>query len=155
MPTAIAGFFTSGGIGATPGYSVFITPWMGHKAITGSESRTQSSSYLGGGELLITPALNNEVFWDIWLERGTYKYIHIYRTGADMAIHSIRLNAVEKAAIDAYNASGANNVVSTTTSIVVASAGAYVFSVKAASKNASSSNYYMTINSMAWIRTGD
>lgn len=142
------------GIIATPGYSVFIVPWMGSKANTNFDLRGQYSTSLGGGRLQTNPqAQNNLVNWDIWLDAGTYKFALIHSVGTDRGIFHVRLGGTDKGTIDSYSAVGNDNTYSEITGIAV-TAGLYNFELKMATKNASSSNYVGQIVSAAWIRTG-
>lgn len=154
MPTSISAWFNTRGIAATPGYSVFILPWAGVKAHSGWETRDQGSALLGGGWLRSSGTQNNYIEWDIWLEAGTYKCALIYRRNTDAGIFHIQLDGVDKGTVDSYAAAFDNNNYTEVGSIAVASAGLKTFTLKMASKNASSSNYAGNIQSCAWIRTG-
>lgn len=153
MPTPVVHVFRSRGIAATPGYSVFITPWTASKANTNWATRTQNSALLSGGWLQSSGAQNDEVSWDIWLDAGTYKFAMVHSDDSNRGIYSVQLDGVEKGTIDAYAAGNTHNVYDEITGIAV-TAGLKVFKLKMATKNASSSAYFGVPISCAWIRTG-
>lgn len=139
----------------TPGYTWQFLPFMGYKAASGLTSRAQDSGMLGGGTAdSTTGVLDDYIEWDIWLDAGTYKFAGIFQTGSNRAIAHIKLDGTDKGTIDTYSAGVVSNVYSEVTAIVVATAGVKTFRIQAASKNGSSSAYYLRPQSVAWIRTG-
>ena len=141
----------------TPGYTWMYLPWMGSKANSNWDNRSQSSAQMGGGVLAVsTFATTNYVEWDIWLDAGTYKCAVIGETDTDKAILSLSLDGGSSTigTVDFYAASSVLNVYKEATGLVVASAGVKTFRMTTATKNASSSNYSAKVNSIAWIRTG-
>lgn len=137
----------------TPGYTWSFLPWMGVKSAVGANGRFQGSGLLGGGFGYSGDQLNDSQSWDIWLDAGTYKYVHIYRRNTGNGINSVQLDGSTVGTIDEYGAL-ADNVVAELTGIVVATAGVKTFTLLMASKNASSTGYAGAPNSVAWIRTG-
>lgn len=157
MPIVFSAWRSTPSVVATPGYSVFIVPWAGYKSTTGFTNRTQDSAQLGGGYLINFPGVgpqNDEVEWDIWLEAGTYTLFAVSATTTDRGISTFTLDGSSVGTLDWYAGSTTSNVLKTITGITVATAGLKSFKVKMATKNASSSNYYMQQQSFAWIRTG-
>jgi hypothetical protein len=143
------------GIIALPGYSVFITPWTGSKANNNMGLRFQDSGVVGGGYLGLGDDSSGAAFveWDVWLDVGTYKIVLIYRKGADLAIATFKFNGVSQGTIDMYAAVTADNTYAELTGIIVAS-GLKTFRLENPTKNASSTNFHVAIESIAIIRTG-
>lgn len=138
---------------ATPGYAVFIVPWVASFANTNWATRTQASTVLGGGSLNTdSTAQNNSVTWNIWLDDGTYKVSLIYFKDADQGIHNLT-GVSGTQTVDAYAAAPAVNNYSEVTGVVV-TAGLKVLLDTMATKNASSSAYGGKIQAVAWVRTG-
>jgi len=144
---------SSASASATPGFSVFITPWMGTKSNTLFATRTQSSAELGGGRLdTATTAQNNLFTQDQWLDTGTYKVALLCATGTDRGIFNITgINGTQT--VDSYAGAAADNAYTEVTGIVVTS-GLKTVQVSMATKNASSSAYGGSLQSLALIRTG-
>lgn len=153
MPTAVVGTLGRRGIAAFPGYSVFIVPWAGHKSSVNAFTRDQGSGQLGGGRAYTADLLNSEVAWDVWLDSGTYKVAYVYQSASNYGIATFLLNGVSVGTIDQYAAAGAFNNYSEITAIAVA-AGLKTLTVRAASRHASSTGYFLPMNSIAIIRTG-
>lgn len=153
MPSAIAGWLRNRGVVATPGYTVAIVPWAGSKTNTNFNTRAQDSTSLGGGILRNGGLQNAEVTWDVWLDAGTYKFALVYRKDTDAGIYTVTLNAVSQGTIDAYNAAGSFNNYSELTGLTVA-AGLKELKLAILTKNASSTNYWAQVQSIALIRTG-
>lgn len=153
-PIVFQTFVMPGGIVATPGYSVFITPWAAQFAMTGSRENIQASDRLGGGFLDTgSYAQNNSATWNVYLETGTYKYAELYDKSANFGVGHIQLDTVDQGTIDYYAAGASSNNYTEITGISV-TAGLKAFRNIASTKNASSSNYGFGWESMAWIRTG-
>lgn len=156
MPFPISLSFRTSGVRATPGYSLFLLPWAGIKAETGGYSqRNQSSTYLSGGHLNNGSSTQNDQFNDdCWLDTGTYKVALIYRTLASGGIFNIQFDSVLKGTLDGYSVGDTQNVYGEITGIAVPTA--KVVNVKniMATKNASSSSYLGSVQSIALIRTG-
>jgi len=154
MPTSVVHFFRQRGVAATPGYSIFLTPWVGIKAATGFDTRFQTSAALGGGTWYNSGgAQNDEWTLDKWFDAGTYKAALLYYKASSQGIHSIQLDGVEQGQIDGYAAGASQNNYSEITGLSV-TAGLKVIKDKIATKNASSSAYYGTSATLSWIRTG-
>ncbi len=156
MPLNVVHFYAGSGVLTTPGYSIFLTPWMDKgKAVVGtSPTLNQTSAALGGGNIFENPpAINDSVSWDIWLDTGTYKLSLIHTTQNDIGIYSMQLNSVAQGTIDGYAAGATGNVYTEITGIAVTS-GSKTFKFLMSSKNASSSNYKYAVNTIAWLRTG-
>jgi hypothetical protein len=140
----------------TPGYTWQLLPWLGQKTLVGSFVNVQNSAYLGGGRFTSNSAAQNDsAAWDVWLDAGTYKFAILHWTFTDGGIFSIQLDGVQQGTIDAYSAGSTFNIYSEVTGIVVSAV--YTprsFMLKMTSKNASSTGYWMRLQSMSWVRTG-
>lgn len=156
MPSAIAGlgWWRVRGVTALPGYSLFRTPWStSNYSTTGTWTPNQNSGFLGGGQYYNTPAQNDQFTNNEWLNNGTYKISVLYIQSTDKAIMTWKIAGSSVGTIDAYNASNLNNIYAEITGITVV-AGLSTVQVIAATKNASSSNYYIQMHTYALIRTG-
>lgn len=128
-----------------------INPWgfWGHSVAGGSITRTQSSVNLSGGQVNQgTPAIDNEIGWNVLLGAGTWTLTLIHSTNTNRGIYTVKLDSTTIGTIDGYAATPALNVVNEITSISVATSAMYTLKFVMASKNASSSNYYY---SLLWI----
>lgn len=149
-----AGTSSTPGGSDTPGYTWIYLPWMGAKSTTGF-TRSQGSTLLGGGKWESTGAQNDETAVDVWLDTGTYKIAVVHNENTSHGIETHSLDGTTVGTIDEYNAGGAQvNQYDEITGIAIATAGVYEYKIKAATKNAGSSNYYLSLDSLAWIRTG-
>jgi hypothetical protein len=140
-----------------PGYTWHYLSWMGSKSNVGISGISQSGSALGGGKLTSAGgAQNNEVTWDIWLDAGTFKFCMEHDTSSDRGIYTVSLDGASQGTIDEYAASGPNwNAYNELTGLVLAApTTARNFKLKMATKNGSSSGYFLGLASTSWIRTG-
>lgn len=153
FPTRLIGLTGPGGIVATPGYSIFLLPWAGLKATSGTWTRDQNAVRLGGGMLDSAGAQNNSADTDEWFDAGTFKLASIYYKDTEEGIQTWKIGGSSVGTIDSYAASSSENNYTEITGITVAQ-GLQNLQVIAATKNGSSSNYYLRINSAALIRTG-
>lgn len=145
--------FSTRGIRATPGYSLFLLPWAGTKANTLFATRTQSSAEFGGGRLDTDSTAVSDLFsQDEWLDTGTYKAALIHRTGPDRGIYNVTgISGTQT--VDGYAGVAADNAYTEVTGIAV-TAGLKTVQVSMATKNASSSAYGGSLQSLAFLRTG-
>lgn len=133
-----------------------ISPWgfWGHSVAGGTITRGQGSTFLSGGRIIQgTPAINNEIGWNVLIGSGTWEITTIHRTGNDAGTYTVKLDSTTVGTFDGYTAADTNNVVSTISSISVGSSGIYTLKFVMASKNASSSNYYYKIQWITLQRT--
>lgn len=136
---------------ATPGYSIFLTPWAGVKGGT-ANTRSQTSILLGGGYFWTNPiAVNNDWSTDAWFDAGTYKFALIHYATGNAGIYTVKLDGSSQGTIDGFGA--AANTYSEITGIAV-TAGLKVVQVISATKNAGSSDYGNFSQTASWIRTG-
>ena len=137
----------------TPGYTWQHFPWMGVKT-SATFTKDQHSTALGGGYYTSNGAQNDYFDTDFWSEARTYKYAQVVRKDSNIGIATISIDGSSVGTLDGYNASTLQSQYQEITGIVVATAGVKSIQVKMATKNASSTNYYGYIGSMAWISTG-
>lgn len=100
-----------------------------------------------------TGAQNAEFTYDQAMSAGTWSVFVIHIKGTDRGIISVQIDSVEVGTIDTYNGSLSRNQVGSVTGISVAATGQKEIKLKMATKNASSSSYYGTVNLITWIRT--
>jgi hypothetical protein len=114
-----------------------------------------ASQELNGAWRQSTPAINDQMQWEVMLSEGTYDLtVYGLKNNASGIQHWILDGAEDAQTIDLYAASQTLNQM-ITISVVVVGSGLHTIVCKMSSKNASSSNYQ---NNMTWvkmIRTGD
>lgn len=149
---ATSGTYSTPGGSDTPGYNWHHVPWTGVKS--GNLTRADNSTMLAGGMQYVV-AQSTVWAWDVWLDSGTFKWSQINDVSADRGIVTVKLDGVSVATVDEYAAGGANNVYTEVTAISLsAPTTARALTMTNATKNASSSDYQMRANSIAWTRTG-
>lgn len=156
MPIVHANWLVSGGVIATPGYSIFNWMLAGVYSQTspGTRAGAQSSLALGGGGFYNNPgALNDEYTNNYYLDAGTFKLAFIYIKTSASPIQTFKINGSSVGTIDEYNGSTTYNNYSEITGITVA-AGQQPVQVISASRNGSSSGYFYNDQSLALIWTG-
>lgn len=155
MPTPIAGWFTSRGIVALPGYFISGVQWSGAKATSGDAfARTQQSGSLGGGVWYPNANTQNSTTdEDHWVAAGTLKIAVIQEANTNKAIASIQFDGVTKSTHDGYAAAVTANSYTEVTGIAN-TAGLKVVRAINATKNASSTGFGMFLQSYAIVRTG-
>lgn len=132
-------------------------PWNEVIAIVGTTAAFQSSAAFGGGIIYNAAGAQNDEFgYDLLLRKGTWSFTLTFSALNSDGIISCRLDGVEFASQDGYNVSGVRlfNGFKVQTGIVVATTGIHRVSFKAASKNASSSGYFITVQQFTFRRTG-
>lgn len=99
-------------------------------------------------------AQNEEIQYKCILAAGTYSiYLNVDKD-VNRGIYTVSIDSVSAGTSDSYNSSRIANVILTlTTSLVVATSKLVTVNVKMASKNASSSAYYGTLNAIEFVRT--
>ncbi len=99
-----------------------------------------------------TQAQNDQIDYQVYLVAGTYTFVLLAYHQTNSAILTLLIDAASVGTIDTYGA-GLANQRSTITSISVTTAGLKTVSFKAATKNASSSSYYLWLSAAALFRT--
>ena len=147
-------------LGGGSGISADLLPWNIDIVPVFAKANTNWSSLAGidGSNIMnfgreSTGAQNAEVTWDVVLAAGTWRVDIVHIKGTDRGIISVQFDSVEKGTIDTYNGSLARNQLGSVTGITVATTAKVELKLKMATKNASSSNYYGTINLITLRRT--
>ena len=122
-----------------------IVGWGNAKAASPNPmTRLQSASMLTGGYTYGASTVNNYMTWDVPLVAGTWTVTVIYATENNRGVITGSIDGVDLSpTVDAYSAGATSNVVTQWTGVSVASSGVKEFKLRAASKNASSSAYYI------------
>lgn len=136
------------------GSNVHLDPFLGPDGQTNWSTVFFTSTRFHGAFIYSTGAVaNDEMYWDVYLAAGTFKFKMLHEKDTDRGIYSIQIDGVEVGTIDGYAASSTSNVQTTVTGIVVATAGLKRLKLKMATKNASSSGYRGSIQAAALRRT--
>jgi len=96
---------------------------------------------------------NDRIDYKVFLAAGTYTFSIIGVTASNRAILTLLFDGASQGTIDLYAAGTAYNVLKTITDIVVGTAGLKTISLKAATRHASSTGWYLSVSSMALFRT--
>lgn len=139
-------------------YRVDIIGWSAADSVSGMTfTRVQNNAELGGGVASQASAAdsdnNDYMQWNFLVESGTYRLDLIHTKWASYAIFDILIDGVSVGTVDGYNASILHNVVTSITGIVL-TAGHHTVRIAANGKNASSTNYTITTQSVTLTRTG-
>lgn len=132
---------------------VDIWPWTGWYSAV-NWSRQNQSNTLSMGRGVSSGTQNNEVVWHVALDSGTWTLTVIGEMNTMYGISTVSLDATTLGTLDWYAGSVSYNNVKQITGISVGSAGVYALKFKAATKNASSSAYYLAFNMVTLTRTG-
>lgn len=134
-------------------------PYMAHikpsdvpYASSGTWILSASSIKLGGLQFE-AQTQNAYVEWSVYLSAGTYRLTVIYERGSNRGIQTWAIDGTSVATIDGYGPQ-TQNVVSQTSGIVL-TAGNHLVRVTTATKNASSTGYFCTLQHISLLRTGD
>lgn len=129
-----------------------------YNAVTGSAPSVTVAQYTTGNpiELRIdTVSQNDELTYYVVLEAGTYKFNVLTDKDINRGIIQLRLSGANiGTTVDTYAASRVSQLyASLGTGIVIATGGLQTISLKAATKNASSSGYIMALSRLEITRT--
>jgi hypothetical protein len=134
-------------------WRVEITPWTVDTSEVGAWTRV-GGAVLGGGYRQSAGAQNNEITFDVVLAAGTWELTVIYAKGGNIGICTPTLDGTDLATFDGYNGAGATvNNVYTQGGATIAATGKKTLKLKATSKNASASNYFLQIQWITLRRT--
>ena len=130
-------------------------PLLFRSAEDGTYSTDISEKYLDHYEIQSGGTQNNYVEYPVSLDAGTWA-IHLYtRRGPNRCIITFAIDGSSVGTIDLYNGSyDTASVLRSLTGVAIASAGNHLLRLTAATKNASSSSYYMVVTGLRLIRTG-
>ena len=133
-----------------------IWPYDGSATHTTWSTLNNKGSLFHYGQTVSCTAQNSEIKWNVFLGAGTWTLSLFLDTAVttDVGIISIRLDGAEVSTYDQYGQSTSSYGSRVQAAdIAVASSAMKLFSLKMASKNASSSGYKCGISHLAWIRT--
>jgi len=121
----------------------------------GTWTHTAGASYLHYETKNTTAADGDNISWNIYLSKGKYTLIFLYRNGANEGIADFDLDGTEAASIDLYNASDNDGIRSTAANINVTASGQKTLRLRVDGKNGSSGGYNCRFQAIHMIRTGD
>lgn len=90
---------------------------------------------------------------NVQFDAGTYKFVFFGTTGPDQAIVTLLIDDVSVGTVDTYSGSTTYATTKTISGVTIASAGAHTVKVKLATKNASSSAYFIRLTLLRIRRT--
>jgi hypothetical protein len=112
------------------------------------------ATYFGGGIVYNTAGVqNNEYGWDLGLTKGTWSIQLTYTKNPVYGIATVLIDNVSVGTIDQYAAANTTNQQTSITGISITTSGKKRLTLKAATKNAASPNYYITAQKLALWRT--
>lgn len=109
--------------------------------------------YIGNYAQDYTGTQGDWLAWDIVLAPGTWAVQVVYRQSASSGILSFQINDVEVVAVDGYNSSLTESVVTKTSTFSVATLGKIRFKCVMSTKNVSSGGYAGRISRLTLLRT--
>ena len=109
----------------------------------------QARIHNGGGGVL-----NSYIEWQQELDAGTWSFTLLHDRGSDRGIATVSIDGTSVFTADAYAASPVENIATTGSGIVVASAGQKLVRITMATKNASSTGYFFGFQGLSGRRTG-
>lgn len=155
-------FASSSGVGsATLGDShIFVAPNASFYTVDAgtwtikqyTDAPTAAGSPFMGSGLESAGAQNEAISWQFFLAAGTWTANFRVRKSTNTGIITLNLDAASQGTADTYNASVLQATVSIT-GWTVSTTGLHTVQLKMATKNASSSNYFLGIFAMQLIRT--
>lgn len=98
-------------------------------------------------------AQNAEIGWDLAIAAGTWTVGLVHTTDTDLGIYTILIDGVAQGTIDGYANPRTLNNWSEVTGIVIPSTARRRVSLKMATKNALSANYYGQITLLSLVKT--
>jgi hypothetical protein len=120
---------------------------------TWAESHDATYRFCTKWDNAATHAQNDEFTFTTYLPAGTYTVRILAITNNNCAIATIKVDGGAFGTIDTYTAGLAYNVVLNATGCINTTSGIKTISFKCATKHASSSNYYLTVGVIQFIRT--
>jgi hypothetical protein len=100
-----------------------------------------------------THAQNDRIDYKVYLAAGTYTFSVLCETHPGSPIITLLFDEASQGTVDLYSASQTRNVIKTITGIVVATAGLYTVSIKAATRHASANDWLFYLSSISLFRT--
>jgi hypothetical protein len=112
-----------------------------------------SSSYLLNAYKASSAAQNDEISFDEVLAAGTWDVELLYIGNTGTGIYSVQFDGVTKGTIDGYQTSTVGNLLGTVSGVSVPQTKKVRLTIKMATKNASSSNYWGFLQHIQLRRT--
>ena len=138
--------------GAGEGH-ITILPWH-YSGITQGTWTLLTAAVVMYGYLVNSTAIqNDQVNYKVFLTAGTYTFSVMHEKSSTRGILTLLIDEISVGTIDFYAAGQTFQNQSAITGISVTTAGVKTLSIKAATKNISSSAYGLVIQSMALFRT--
>jgi hypothetical protein len=140
-----------------PRYSQFQHPFWEHTVVSGNNPIWVSDTTQSGAGYWrqSAAALNDELSYSVALPAGTYHVEAMTTKGGGSGIMTIKWNGNTVSTHDLYNATAVVNFRVVSSSFNVLIPGVYAFGIKAASKNAASSGYLLSVSWYQFIRTAN
>jgi len=133
---------------------VNIDPWNYSAIIQGAYSFTLATTNLNNAYFQNSSlAVNDSISYKVYLAKGTYTFRTIGTHANVSGILTLCIDGVGCGTQDHYNSPTLTSEPMDTTGITVATSGLKTFTITMATKNGSSTNYLMALNSMAFWRT--
>ena len=121
--------------------------------MSASDGATVVASQTPYGYQQETNAIDKYVEWEVYLSAGTWKMNVGYTTAINGGIVTPSIDSSDLSTIDMYTGSTVWRNTASYTGIVVGSSGVVPVRFRAASKNASSSGYYIRLYAIEFVRT--
>jgi hypothetical protein len=149
---------SSGGGTSTPAWTIDLDGFNVVGAFVGTVTPNFDSLCFYGGYLQSGGTQNEQFDWPVMLAAGTWTIVLMCTQSSSGGIATLRLddgagNFSTVGTADLYNAGLARNVGFSFTGVSVAATGKKTLRVLMATKNASSSNYYLFLQHIALLRT--
>jgi hypothetical protein len=132
---------------------VQILPFTGEAASVGTWTNANDSSCIFSG-YRANGAQNDSITWHVPVTAGTWKVQVVHTTNSNFGIVTVSIGGTVVGTIDTYAAVLARNVVGEIAGVVVPDSGLQALRLSVPTKNASSSNYIVRLQSIALVRTG-
>lgn len=130
-------------------------PWWIYSSSQGSgwkhTSNVGQDSF--GYSITTSSAQNDYLEWTLWLEPGTYDVTFYYVKSQSSAIGTVVLDGSTLGTFDSYNGTNQYNQKAAFTGNVVASAGAKLLRVTAATRNGSANGWFLLMSGVLVQRT--
>lgn len=114
---------------------------------------TEAADLFGFPFVNNVPTQNDEIGWDLMMAAGTWNFNMTYLKFSGGTIITVNLDGVAVGTVDSYNSVTLNNQQATITGIACPSNGKHRLSLKAATKNASSTAFEMIVCGFQLRRT--
>lgn len=140
-----------------PFYSEILNPFSAHTIVSGATMSwgSDASQASNGYYRRTAAAINDEAAYSIGLAVGTYHIEYVAAKATTAGIMSIIIDGSTISTHDFYAAATTYNVRGSSSDFNISTPGTHTLTIKVASKNASSSNYFTFISWFQIIRTAE